>query len=57
MKRDGSSREDASAPGQPQWRAIIDFSLKSTSVVVQEAVAHALAALSTLADCSAYVQR
>ncbi|KIP05393.1 hypothetical protein PHLGIDRAFT_119907 [Phlebiopsis gigantea 11061_1 CR5-6] len=50
------AREDVDAPGA-QWRAIIDFSLKSASAPVQDAVADALAALSTLADCSAYVDR
>ena len=41
----------------PLWRNIIDFSLKSSSIVVQEAVAHAMAAISKLINCSSYVER
>lgn len=53
------SREDVNATGkaQPQWQNIVDFSLKTSIPVVQDAVANAMAAISKLVDCSSYVQR
>jgi tubulin-specific chaperone D len=42
---------------RPQWRPIIDFALRSSNVVLQEAVTHAMEAISKLLDCSSYVER
>jgi hypothetical protein len=41
----------------PHWRSIIDMGLKRRKSTVQEAAAHALAAVSKLVDCSSIVQR
>ncbi len=49
--------ETSSENSGPQWRDIIDFALKSTSSVVQEAAADAMGTVSKLANCSADVQR
>ena len=49
--------ENAQATGKTHWREIVDFALKSSSVVIQEAVARAMASISKLVDCSLYVQR
>lgn len=51
------SSADIQSNDGPQWRSVVDFALKSSSILVQEAVADALAAVSKLADCSSYVQR
>ena len=48
---------DATRSSVQNWRAIVDFGLKSRSVAVQVAAATALAAVSRLVDCSAIVQR
>jgi hypothetical protein len=41
----------------PHWRMVIDMGLKHRKSTVQEAAAHALAAVSKLVDCSSIVQR
>ncbi|KAI0072860.1 TBCD protein [Panus rudis PR-1116 ss-1] len=40
-----------------QWRKILDFAFKSRSVMVQEAAADAIGAISKLAECSHVMQR
>lgn len=51
------SLEDIHDTAETQWKTILDFSMKSASPTVQDAVANAFAAVSRLANCSAYVQR
>ena len=52
-----SEVQSQSSSTTPHWRGIVDFALRSSSVIVQESAAEAMAAVSRLVDCNTQVER